>query len=139
MLRLMCALCVSFAMATGTTGCGGETLTTPTTPTPNPVTVLFSGTLNQNSAATHRFTSQASGEVRATLTTVQPDSAIAVGLSLGTWNGNSCAIVIAKDTTVQGALLVGNVSGIGELCVRIYDAAGLLVEPISYEITVVHP
>ena len=139
MLRLMCALCVSLGIAAGTTGCGGETLTTPTIVTPDPVTVLFSGAINQNSAATHRFTSQTSGEVRATLTTVQPDSAISVGLSLGTWNGNSCAIVIAKDTTVQGALLVGNVSGIGELCVRIYDAAGLLVEPISYEITVVHP
>ena len=138
MLRLMCALCVSFAIAAGTTGCGGETLTTPTTETPNPVTVLFSGTLNQNSAATHRFTSQASGEVRATLTTVQPDSAIAVGLSLGTWNGNSCAIVIDKNTAPQGSLIIGKVSGIGELCTRIYDA-GLLVEPISYEITVVHP
>lgn len=138
MLRLMCALCVSLGIAAGTTGCSGATPITPTTPTPDPVTVLFSGTLNQNSAATHRFTSQASGEVRATLTTVQPDSAIAVGLSLGTWNGNSCAIVIDKNTAPQGSVVIGNVSGIGELCTRIYDA-GLLVEPISYEMTVVHP
>ncbi len=137
MFRLMCALCVSLGMAAGTTACGG----TPVTPNPiipNPITVLFSGTLNQSSAATHRFTSQIAGEVRATLTTVQPDSAIVVGLSLGTWNGNSCTIVIAKDNAVQGNLLIGNVTGIGELCVRIYDV-GLLVEPTTYELTVVYP
>ena len=137
MLRLMCALCVSLGIAAGTTGCGGNTPVTPT-PTPDPVTVLFDGTLNQSSAATHRFTSQFAGEVRATLTAVQPDSATVVGLSLGTWNGNSCTIVIAKDNAVQGNLVIGNVTGIGELCVRIYDV-GLLVEPTTYEITVVHP
>ena len=118
---MVCALCVSLGIAAGTAGCGANTPTAPTVDTPNPVTVLFSGALNQNSAATHRFTTQTSGEVRAALTTVQPDSSIAVGLSLGTWNGNSCAIVIDKNVALQGSLVLGNVSGIGELCVRIYE------------------
>jgi len=136
MLRVMSAVCVSLVMLSAA-GCTDNNPITPG-PTPNPITLVFNGTLIQASAATHRFISQGPGELRATLTTVQPDAAIAVGLSLGTWNGNSCAVIIDKSSAVQGDLVIGTVTGIGELCVRIYDV-GQLVEPITYDITVVHP
>jgi hypothetical protein len=124
-------------MIAGMGGCGSNSPIDPT-PIVDPVTVLFNGTLIQASAATHRVISRGAGQFTATLTAVLPDPAIAVGLSLGTWNGNSCAVVIDKSSAVQGDLVIGTVTGIGELCVRIYDV-GLLVEPITYDITVVHP
>jgi len=132
----MCVLCVSLVIA-GTAGCDRSPTVDPT-PLPDPITVVLNGALIQASAATHRVISRGSGQITATLTTVQPDPAIAVGLSLGTWNGNSCMVIIDKSSAVQGDLIIGTVTGIGELCVRIYDV-GQMVEPITYDITVVHP
>jgi hypothetical protein len=76
--------------------------------------------------------------VTATLTTLEPDSSLVVGLSLGTWNGQVCQIVLANDSATQGTVITGAVSSFGSLCVRIYDV-GNLTGPINYEITVVHP
>ncbi len=117
----------------------GDDATTPTTPTP-PVTVTetFSGTVTRNGAATHTFATQASGSVTATLTTLGPDSALVVGLSLGTFNGSACQLVITKDDATQGTVVTGGVSTLGNLCVRIYDV-GNITDPITYDITVVHP
>src|SRR5437016_9519683 len=85
--------------------CGGANLTPPTTPTPVPQAEIFSGTLNPNGAATHPFTSQAGGTVTATLTTVDPN--VVIGMSLGTWNGISCQVVIANDAAVITSVVTG--------------------------------
>lgn len=112
--------------------------TTPTNPTPPPtVTETFSGRVNRNGAVTHNFTTEASGTVTVTLTTLGPDSALIVGMSLGTWNGSTCTLIITKDDATQGTIVTGGVSSLGSLCVRIYDV-GNIVDPITYEITVVH-
>ena len=113
--------------------------TTPTNPTPAPtVTETFSGTVNRNGAVTHNFTTEASGTTTVTLTTLGPDSALIIGMSLGTSNGSTCTLVITKDNATQGTVVTGGVSSLGSLCVRIYDV-GNIVDPITYEITVVHP
>lgn len=109
---------------------------TPTTPTPD-VTETFSGTINQNGAATHAFNVNAGGTVTATLTTLSPEGTIA-GLALGTWNGALCQIVLANDSAVQSNVVTGTVSSIGSLCVRISDT-GKLTGATDYTITVVHP
>jgi len=114
----------------------------PTSPTPPPPTVTetFTGTVNRNGAATHNFTSQASGAVTATLTTLSPDSTLVIGLALGTWNGSVCQIVLPNDSATQGTVITGGVSSFGSLCVRIYDVGNITAaQPASYEITVVHP
>ena len=114
--------------------------TTPTTPTAPPlVTQTFSGTVNKNGAVTHNFTTEASGTVTATLTTLAPDSTLVIGMSLGTWNGSTCALIITKDDATQGTVVTGGVSSLGSLCVRIYDSMGNITDPVAYEITVVHP
>jgi hypothetical protein len=119
--------------------CGDDDLVNPTDPTPPPTfTETFSGTVTRNGAATHTFTTQASGTVTATLTTLAPDSTLIVGMSLGTWNGTACQLVITKDDATQGSVLTGGVSSLGSLCVRIYDV-GNVVDSIAYDITVVHP
>jgi hypothetical protein len=112
---------------------------TPTNPSPAPTfTETFSGTVTRNGAATHNFSSQASGTVTATLTTLAPDSALIIGFSLGTSNGSTCKLEITKDDATQGTVVTGGVSALGNLCVRIYDV-GNVVNPVTYDITVVHP
>ena len=116
--------------------CGGAQLTAPTTPTPPPQTEIFSGTLSRNGAATHAFSSQAGGTVTATMTSLSPS--VVVGLSLGTWNGIACQIVIANDNAVVGTTTTGTASAVGNLCVRIYDT-GQFTSATSYEVSVLHP
>lgn len=130
---------MALALAALTAGACEDT-TPPATPTPTPApttTDTFTGTLNMNGAATFSFVVQAAGTVTATLKTVS-DSTIAIGLALGTWNGTACQIVIANDNALQGAIVVGSASGLGNLCARVYDV-GKVLEPVTFEITVVHP
>lgn len=109
--------------------------TTPTTTTM--VTETFSGTINPNGGATHTFVVSTGGTITATLDTVDPSDAVA-GLSIGTWNGALCQVVLVNDNALMGNTLTGTVTGIGTLCVRISDT-GKLVGPMDYTVTVVHP
>jgi len=125
--------------ASAASGCGSDTPTTPITPTLPPTTEQFSGDLNRNGATTHPFTVTGTGAVTATLTTLAPDSTVAIGMALGTWNGTACAIVIANDGAVQGITVTGATSGVGALCLRMSDSGGKLTATASYTVTVVHP
>jgi len=120
-------------------GCGDDTPDTPTQPTPPTVTDTFSGTLNANSGRTHQFAAAASGDVTATLTSLAPDSALRIGVSLGTWNGAACQIIVANDNATQSSQVVGRITTVGgSFCVRLYDV-GNITQSISYEVQVVHP
>ena len=120
--------------------CGDNlTTTTPTDTTSTTVTETFSGTINPNGGVTHTFTIPRSGSLTATLSALNPDNTLTIGLSLGTWNGESCQTVIARDSTVVGNSIVGTASAAGSFCVRVYDAAGKLTEPTSYDVQVTHP
>jgi hypothetical protein len=127
------------ASALGANACNNTVAapTTPTTPTPT-VTDSFAGTLNPNGGITHTFNVTGAGAVTATLKEVAPDSTLTIGLSLGTWNGVTCQIVLASDTAAQGITVTGNVSSAGTLCARIYDV-GKLTDPVTYAVDVVHP
>jgi hypothetical protein len=121
--------------AASAAACEGDIIT-PTPPDRVTVTETFAGTLTPNDAETFPFGSQ-SGIVTATLLNLAPDNTIVLGLSLGTWNGLTCAIVLANDKATQGVAITGSVNTIGNLCVRVYDV-GMLVEPLTYEVRVVH-
>jgi hypothetical protein len=136
MRRLLLLVCVLSAAS-----CGSDTnttSTTPTTPSTPTITETFSGTLTKNGAASHPFATASAGTVTATLTTVDPDSAIVLGFSLGTASANACQISLANDHATQGTSVIANVTGPGNLCVRIYDV-GNLAQSESYLIQVVHP
>jgi hypothetical protein len=120
---------------------GCEDTEVPTDPTPDPpvtVTDTFNGTLNQNGAATFSFTVNTAGSVVATITSVQPDSTVGLGLSMGTWNGTTCQEVLANDNAAQGSQLTGQVSQGADICVRLRDV-GKLTQPLTFTMTVVHP
>lgn len=127
------------AAAVGAAGCDNEVGNTPTGP-PATTTDTFTGTINANGAMTHTFNVAAAGRLNATLTSVTPDPAIAVGFALGTWNAASsvCQQVVVNDNALQGLILPADASGPGALCARIYDT-GKLTGALSYTITVVHP
>ena len=113
------------------------TATTPTTPTTT-TTETFTGTLMKNGAVTHHFSSASRGTVTATLKKVDPDDTIAIGVSLGTWNGSSCQIILANDQALVGSGVLGTVSGVGNLCLRVYDV-GKLTSSANYSVDVAHP
>jgi hypothetical protein len=129
---------LAMVLAVGAAACGSDLPTTPTPTPPVTVTDTFAGTLNRNGAASYSFTTASSGSVTAALTTLAPDSTLIVGLSLGTWNGFACQIVLANDKATQTSTVVGTASAAGSLCVRVYDV-GNVGDPTTYEIQVTHP
>ena len=128
------------AAAMSAAACSNNTPTTPTVTPPTSVTDTFSGTLTRNGASSFAFNVSAAGAVFATLTSIA-DSSVAVGLSLGIWNTTTAACSfsqgIANDNALQGATLTASASGVGQLCVRVYDV-GKVVDPVDYQVTVVH-
>src|SRR5262245_26920592 len=118
--------------------CDNGPIVTPTPIGPT-VTETFNGTLTKNGAVTHTFTATSRGSVTATLTKVDPDSALAIGVSLGTWNGTSCQTILSNDATKVGTGLLASVSGVGNLCLRVYDSSGAVPASESYSVDVAHP
>jgi hypothetical protein len=144
------AVLASLLVATAlTAACGDDTPTTPETPAPTAVTETF-GTVDEglsltpNSARTHNFTVQQTGQVAATLTALTgaglPEDPLeqTVGLSLGTWNGQTCQIIIANDKIRVGQSVLGTANGTGSFCVRIYDVGQLGTSSATYAISVTH-
>ena len=114
------AVIVSFTLA----ACEDETPgITPTPPPPPTVTDTFTGTLNKNGAFTFPFQVIAVGTMTATLTTVS-DPAIVVSLSLGTWNGVSCQVVIANNQADAGRHRHGRPGRSRELLHRGFRTSG---------------
>ena len=136
----MAAMVAVASLMAGACGSDVTTPTVPTTPiTPVTTTETFSGGLKVNGAATHVFLVTSAGTVTVQLTAIDPAGSPAIGLSLGTWNGTACQVVIANDGAALNAIVTGNVTSATSLCARVYDAGGKLTDPLTYTITVVHP
>jgi hypothetical protein len=131
-------------------GCGdNNSNNTPTGPGPVQVSQTFTseddpspaatvtGPLNPNGGRTHAFTVQQAGTVTATLTGLGPDETITVGLSLGTWNGQVCQVILRNDAAKVTNTITGAAQQTGNFCVSIYDV-GQLTGPTTYSIVVTH-
>lgn len=127
------------ALAAGAIACDDAGPTAPVTETPvtETVTETYSGTLNRNGAVTFPFAVGAAGTATATLAGLTPNT-VAVGFTMGTWNGVACASVIANDNATEFAQIVGSAGSAGNLCLRIHDV-GRLSAPLTFTITVKHP
>ncbi len=124
------------AAAIGAAGCGDDTPPPSTAPTPTAITETFDGSITINGAVTHPFGVQQTGTVVAALTALEPADAI-IGLSIGTWNGVTCAIVLANDNATTGASVTGAATSTGNYCARVYDV-GKLTQAVAYQITITH-
>lgn len=131
---------LAVALAAGATACDdpGPTAPVPDVPVVENVTSTYSGTLSRNGAITFPFAVTAAGTATANLNAVGPDNTVAVGLTMGTWNGVQCAAVISNDNARELAQIVGAAGNAGTLCMRIYDV-GRLSEPITFTIAITHP
>lgn len=125
-----------------TAACGTTSTTTATAPSTAAATTTetFTGTISANNGHTYPFVSSV-GTITLTLTTVLPDSGVALGISLGTWSGSACTVGtgLFNDTAKERTVITGQASQIASLCARVYDGAGQIVAPTTYIITVVHP
>ena len=144
MQRLFWRALLLTAVTAAASACGSNNTSTPTTPTtvPTVLTETFSGTLLKNAAYTHPFAVTDSGDVSVfLLESVDParpdNNAIPIGVSLGTWNGVSCSVVIASDNISPGASLTGRATAAGNLCVRVYDI-GFVPGSANYELLIDH-
>lgn len=132
-MRLGGLLCACLLLA----GCGGaNNFVPPVGATPVPVTETFTDIIERNGAKTYPFVAQAGGTVQASLTAVSPD--VVLGVSLGTWNGLACQIIIANDKAVVGTVVTGTASAIGNLCARVYDVGSVSVAT-EYTLSIFHP
>jgi hypothetical protein len=139
----MCYRLVPFVLlSVMAAGCDStDPVNTPTTPTVVTKTDTFGGTLTANGVATFPFVVSAAGPVTATLSTVAPSSAPAIGFGLGSWDGETavCQLIVTNDAARQGAAITQTTTGATNLCVRVYDAAGAVVAPVTFSLQVVHP
>jgi len=130
------------ALATSQAGCNDDTTspsaTTTTAPATAATTETFTGTLHLNGAETYNFTSATGGTVLVTLTALT-DGTPVIGLSLGSWTGAACQIVIDNSNAAVQGFVTGTVSSATSLCVRVYDAHGTVTKPADFTITAAHP
>jgi hypothetical protein len=129
---------ISFLAATTLTGCGSsdEPTDLPTTPTPVAVTETFSGTLTVNGAQNHSFGVERAGTVSAQVKALS-DQAATIGVSLGTWNGIACTIIIRSTVAVLNTTITGTAQSTGQYCVALNDV-GKLTAAVDYSVDVTH-
>ncbi len=125
------AACASPSAATSTT----------TSPTPAALTETFSGAIAQTGTADYPFTVGAAGAVQVGLTSVAPLATMALGLRVGSWNGTTCApIIAANDDARTGATALTGTAAAGSYCVEVFDAGNIPVDwSVTYTVQVVHP
>ena len=119
-------------------GCGDDNESNlPDAPTPVSVTETFAGNLNPNGGRTHPFNVLQAGAVSVKLTALSPDDTLTVGLSLGTWNGQVCQIILRNDAALLNATVIGTAQQTGQFCASIYDV-GQLTAATDYSIDITH-
>jgi hypothetical protein len=100
------------------------------------VTDTFSDTLLVLGANTHQFTVAAVGGVKVSLTSLEPDAPVLLGV--GTPSLGSCSVIDHVQAVAgPAAQLSGTATVPGSYCVIIQDP-GNLVEPAVYTINVLH-
>ena len=129
-LVLACALAVSAA------ACGDDN-TTPTSTTETK-TETFTGTIAPSGTKTHTFSVGVAGQLSVVLNSVAPLSTLAIGVSLGSWDGTNCTVVAANVNARAGttAVLSGTANP-ANFCLQVYDS-GNLTSDVDYNITVTH-
>ena len=123
--------------ALASTGCGSDDpVDIPSQPTPVTMTQTFDGTLTVNGAQTHNFAVERPGTVTAQVKTLS-DQAATLGVSLGTWNGAACQIIISNTAAVLNTTVAGTATTVGQFCVWLNDV-GKLTSGVDYSVDVTH-
>jgi hypothetical protein len=121
-------------LAVTLTSCGDSGTTA--SPTPNPTTETFAGTLVPGQKVIHPYTVKAPGSVTTTLTALS--GAPSVGVGTGTWDGTICTVGAHADNVTAGNYFIANVPSPQNLCAMAYDTGGVATTA-TYTLTVIHP
>jgi predicted small lipoprotein YifL len=136
-MRYFATTLVVLLAATTLAGCGDDDpIDVPTQPTPVAVTETFTGTLTVNGAVTHRFSVDRAGTVSAQVKTLSEQAAV-LGVSLGTFNGAACQIIISNTAAALNTTVTGTAQTTGNFCVWLNDV-GKLAAGVDYSIDVTH-
>jgi hypothetical protein len=136
-MRHLATTLILLLAAITSAGCGDDDpIDLPSQPTPVVVTETFGGTLTVNGAQTHVFNVDRAGTVTAQLRTLS-DQAATLGVSLGTYNGAACAIIITNTAAVLNTTVTGTAQSTGRFCVWVNDV-GRLAAGVDYSIEVTH-
>jgi hypothetical protein len=136
MWRRSLSLIVAVALAVSAAACGDDA--TPTSPTVT-VTDDFSGTLVPLGTNTHTFTVKAAGTVSVMLNSVAPLATLAIGVSIGSWDGTNCGVLAANgNARVSTTSVLSGTANPANFCLQVYDS-GNLTGDITYALQVTHP
>jgi hypothetical protein len=134
---LILALVVSVVAGCQT---GSDTSSSLLTPSVNPTTENFTGTVDVGGSDSHPFTiALSNGQVNVTLTSAGPPSTIYMGLGVGSWSDPACTL-LSGASTVAPAGTTAQLSGTanaGSYCVKVYDAGNQTAQ-VTYAVTVTH-
>jgi predicted small lipoprotein YifL len=136
-MRHFATLAVLLSVATALAGCGDDDpVDIPTQPSPVAIVETFKATLTVNGAQTHSFPVDRPGTVTAQVKALS-DQAVTLGISLGTWNGAACQIIISNTAAVLNTTVVGTATTAGQFCVWLNDV-GKLTAGVDYSVDVSH-
>jgi hypothetical protein len=123
------------------TACHNNSGNTPVTPDPTPDKMeSYSDVLTLNGTVVHSFTVTGPSQMTAQLVSLTPNPEKIIGMSLGTWNGSICQIVLDNPATKQGDVVLGATQFVGaaDFCLRVYDPNGSIDPAQLYVVIVTH-
>ena len=111
----------------------------PTTPSNNPTTDTFNGSLAPNGSLVFEFSVATAGSVAVTLTAVSPATTSPLGLGVGQSSNGTCTIATSTSAaTAGGSPQLSATENPGDYCVKVSDA-GSLATTSTVTVTVTHP
>jgi hypothetical protein len=122
------------------TACGNDS-NTPIGPDPTPdINETFQDILTLNGAVVHTFTATGPSQMTAQLVSLSPNPEKIIGMSLGTWNGTTCQVVLDNPATKQFDVVEGATQfpGAANFCLRVYDPNGSIDPAQFYVVLVAH-
>ena len=105
-------------------------------PTPNPTTETFTGTLGPGQRAIHPYSVKLPGTVYTTLTALS--GADRIGVGSGTWDGTTCTVGAHSENMVAGNSFGASVPSPQNLCAVVYDVS-VITTTATYTVTAIHP
>ena len=124
--RVILRSLVIVGVALSAASCGSNNLLNPTPGTPPvSVTETYLATVTVNGAFTQPFSVSTIGTVTAKITALSPVDTVTIGLSLGTWNGATCTLIVTNDNAALNTTVTGTAQTVGQFCARVYDVGEL--------------